>query len=251
MVPPFIDLIMGTMLDASYMCALLSTSCSLNSSIHLSTSGSAESSTFIMMFKASVPPMMSPRWVRSISAGISWGTKVFTSVWMGTNESTYRPEKHISPAIPRTRMGCFIEMAVVFFRNCSILLSFGPEPAICDCCFSLGELLLSLLCLLWLMWPFLLFLLFFFFMRVSSPYITVTPTNSEDKKHMIIPISSSFPKSWIMGTDEVKSEKKPSPVIVSAISTAGPVCLMVSITACASSSPRSSSSSIRLWNWMA
>ncbi len=139
-------------------------------------------------------------------------------------------------------MGCFIEMAVVLFRNCSILLSFGPGLAIGDGFFNLGELLL------WLLTP---FLLFFFFMWVSSPYIIVTPRNSEDKKHMIIPISSSFPKSWIMGTVEVKSEKKPSPVIVTAISTAGPVCLIVSITACASSPPRSSSSSIRLWNWMA
>jgi len=76
----------------------------------------------------------------------------------------------------------------------------------------------------------------------------VTPINRAYKKHIIIPMSRSFPKSCVIGTDEVISEKKPSAVIMSAISTAGPVCLMVWITASFPSSWRSSSSSIRLWN---
>ncbi|OPY25098.1 MAG: hypothetical protein A4E23_00153 [Methanomethylovorans sp. PtaU1.Bin073] len=81
--------------------------------------------------------------------------------------------------------------------------------------------------------------------------MTVTPTKRETIKHMTIPMSRSFPKSCIIGTADVNREKKPRAVMIRAISTAGPMCLIVCTTASAASSPFASSSSMRLWNWIA
>ena len=197
----------------------------------------------MIRLRASVPPVMSPRCARSISAGMSWGTNVFTSVWIGTNESTYNPEMHRIAAMPIIIKGCLIVNLDVFSSKRSslsgcLLVFLAAGVAISE---ALDEVI---------------FLDLnpaskFFLLNVSRPYIRATPTKRDERKHIIIPMRSSFAKSCIMGTVDVKSEKNPRPVMISAVSTAGPVCLIVCITAFASSCSRLSSSSIRLWNCIA
>nr|QNO44924.1 hypothetical protein CMAMJACB_00003 [Methanosarcinales archaeon ANME-2c ERB4] len=75
--------------------------------------------------------------------------------------------------------------------------------------------------------------------------------NSAEKKQQMIPTRQSSPKSLIIGTVEVNRLTKPSPVMISAIITAGAVCRTVSETAFFASPLLANSSSMRLWNWIA
>ena len=70
--------------------------------------------------------------------------------------------------------------------------------------------------------------------------------NRAEKKQQTIPTRQSKPKSWIIGTLEVNKLTNPSPVMITAITTAGAVWRTVSLTALFASSLFANSSSILL-----
>ncbi|VVB71990.1 Uncharacterised protein [uncultured archaeon] len=65
------------------------------------------------------------------------------------------------------------------------------------------------------------------------------------------PMIQSFPKSRIMGTEELRSATNPATVTISATITGIATWLTVLIAALTGDSPFVNSSSILLWNWMA